>query len=35
VLARAKALSERHEAGVIKRLGAEQHRLLLEALREF
>lgn len=35
VLARAKALAEQHEAGVIKRLGAERHRMLLEALRDF
>ena len=34
VLARAKALSGRHEAGLMKRLGAERYRLLLEALRE-
>ena len=34
VLARAKALSGQHEAGLMKRLGAERYRLLLEALRE-
>jgi DNA-binding MarR family transcriptional regulator len=35
VLARAKALSERHEAGLVKRFGPERYRLLIEALREF
>jgi len=35
VLARAKALSDQHEAGVAKRLGAERYRMLLEALKEF
>ena len=35
VLARAKALSEEHEAGLVKRFGPERYRLLLEALREF
>jgi DNA-binding MarR family transcriptional regulator len=35
LLSRAKALSDQHEAGLIKRLGAERHRMLLEALREF
>ena len=35
LLARAKALSDQHEAGLVKRLGAERHRMLLEALREF
>jgi DNA-binding MarR family transcriptional regulator len=35
LLARAKALSDRHEAVLVKRLGAERHRMLLEALREF
>ena len=34
VLARAKALSGQHEAGLMKRLGAERYRLLLEALRD-
>jgi len=34
VLARAKTLSGQHEAGLMKRLGAERYRLLLEALRE-
>jgi len=35
VLARAKVLSERHEAGLRQRFGAERYRQLLEALREF
>jgi len=35
VLARAKALSEEHEAGLMKRLGPERYRLMLEAFREF
>jgi DNA-binding MarR family transcriptional regulator len=35
VLARAKALSQEHEAGLMKRLGPERYRLLLEAFREF
>ena len=35
VLARAKALSDEHEAGLIKRLGPERYRLVLEAFREF
>ena len=35
LLSRAKALSDQHEAGLVKRLGAERHRMLLEALREF
>jgi DNA-binding MarR family transcriptional regulator len=34
VLARAKALSGQHESGLMKRLGAERYRLLLETLRE-
>lgn len=35
VLARAKALSDEHEAGLMKRLGPERYRLVLEAFREF
>jgi DNA-binding MarR family transcriptional regulator len=35
ILARAKALSDRHEAGLVKRLGPERYRLLLETLRGF
>jgi DNA-binding MarR family transcriptional regulator len=35
VLARAKALSDEHEAGLVKRLGSERYKLLLDALREF
>lgn len=35
VLARAKTLSDEHEAGLIKRLGPERYKLLLETLREF
>ncbi len=35
MLARAKALSEEHEAGLIRRLGPERYQLLLEAFREF
>jgi DNA-binding MarR family transcriptional regulator len=35
VLARAKALSDQHEAGLVKRFGPERYRLLIEALREF
>ncbi len=35
VLARAKALSEEHEAGLVERLGEERYRLLMEAVREF
>jgi DNA-binding MarR family transcriptional regulator len=35
LLARAKALSDQHEAGVMKRLGSERYRMLLDALREF
>jgi DNA-binding MarR family transcriptional regulator len=34
-LARAKALSDQHEAGVMKRLGGERYKMLIEALREF
>jgi DNA-binding MarR family transcriptional regulator len=34
ILARAKALSDQHEAALMKRLGAERHKLLLETLRE-
>lgn len=35
LLARAKALSDQHEAALVKRLGAERYRTLLDALREF
>lgn len=35
VLARAKMLSEAHEAGLTERFGAERYRMLIEALREF
>lgn len=35
VLARAKALSDEHEAGLVKRFGPERYQLLLEAFREF
>lgn len=35
VLARAKALSDEHEAGLVKRFGPERYLLLLEAFREF
>jgi hypothetical protein len=35
LLARAKALAAQHETGLKQRLGPEQHRLLLETLREF
>ncbi len=35
VLARAKALSDEHEAGLAKRFGPERYQLLLEAFREF
>jgi len=35
ILARAKALSERHEAGLVERLGEEHYRLLIETMREF
>ncbi len=35
VLARAKALSDEHEAGLMERLGSERYQLLLEALRAF
>lgn len=35
VLARAKALSDAHEAGLIERFGVERYRVLIEALREF
>ena len=34
-LARAKALSDQHEAGVMKRLGPQRYQMILEALREF
>jgi DNA-binding MarR family transcriptional regulator len=35
VLARAKSLSDQHEAGLIKRLGAERYKMLMETMREF
>jgi DNA-binding MarR family transcriptional regulator len=35
VLARAKTLSEQHEAKLMQRLGQERYRLLIETLREF
>jgi DNA-binding MarR family transcriptional regulator len=35
VLARAKTLSEQHEAKLMQRLGPERYRLLIETLREF
>ncbi len=35
VLARAKALSDEHEAGLVKRFGPERYQMLLEAMREF
>jgi DNA-binding MarR family transcriptional regulator len=35
VVTRAKALSEEHEAGLVKRFGPERYKLLLEAFREF
>ncbi len=35
VLARAKALSDEHETGLVKRLGSERYRLVLETFREF
>jgi len=35
VLARAKALSDQHEAGLVKRFGPERYRMVIEALREF
>lgn len=35
ILARAKALSDEHEAGLMKRLGPERYQLVLEAFREF
>ncbi len=35
VLARAKALSDRHEDELVRRLGPERYRMLLETLREF
>lgn len=35
ILTRARTLSDAHEAGLVKRLGPERYRLLLEALREF
>jgi DNA-binding MarR family transcriptional regulator len=35
VLARAKSLSDQHEAALIKRLGAERYKILMETMREF
>jgi len=35
VVARAKALSDQHEAGLMKRLGPERYQLTLETFREF
>lgn len=35
LLARAKSLSDQHEAGLLKRLGPERYRMLMDALREF
>jgi DNA-binding MarR family transcriptional regulator len=35
VLARAKTLSEQHEAGLQQRFGQQRYRMLIEALREF
>lgn len=35
VLARAKSLSDQHEAALIKRLGAERYKMLMETMREF
>jgi DNA-binding MarR family transcriptional regulator len=35
LVARAKALSEEHEAGLVQRFGPERYKLLLEAFREF
>src|SRR6478609_1267492 len=35
VLARAKSLSDQHEAGLVKRFGPERYRMVIEALREF
>lgn len=35
ILARARSLSNAHEAGLMKRLGPERYRLLIETLREF
>jgi DNA-binding MarR family transcriptional regulator len=35
VLARAKSLSDQHEAGLLRRLGPDRYRLLMDALREF
>ncbi len=35
VLARAKALSEQHEAGLVEHFGAERYRMLIETLKEF
>lgn len=35
ILARAKLLSDQHEAGLIKRFGPERYRTLIETLRDF
>jgi len=35
LLARAKALSDEHEAGLVKRFGPERYQLVLDAFREF
>lgn len=35
VLARAKLLSDQHEAGLIQRFGPERYRMLIETLRDF
>jgi DNA-binding MarR family transcriptional regulator len=35
LLARAKTLAARHEMGLIEKLGAERHKMLLDALRDF
>ncbi|MGH6725629.1 MAG: MarR family winged helix-turn-helix transcriptional regulator [Pseudolabrys sp.] len=35
ILARAKTLSEKHEARLLQRLGPERYRLLIETLRQF
>jgi len=35
LLARAKRLSDEHEAGLIERFGSKRYRILIEALREF
>ena len=35
LLAQARTLSDEHEAGLVKRLGAERYKILIEAMREF